>query len=741
MTELANKWRTDIGALRGFSVLIVVLCHSSVPGFSFGFIGVDFFFVISGYLITRSLYIEYLSSNSTKNTSRGSIKILGFYLRRIRRLLPAAVTVILITNLLIKFFFNPPDQISLVKDSIASLFFSANIHFIAINVDYFNLNSSPSFLQHFWSLSVEEQFYLLIPLTILLCAFTHRLKFQQKYLRFNFRLLLLLSIISIGSFLLLQINFSDSPIQSYFSLLFRAWELGVGAIFGILAHHKKNSTNFSTIEKMLPLIISIVVCAYLISSDNWARLMLLPVVATGFFLYAGENQGNSSHSNERKQSIYYKWLLFLGKISYSLYLVHWPVILITNQIFSFPKIVIQGLAICLSIILGNLLWKNIEMPFQRIPITKRLDTVDALIFDWARKRGGLIFGLHFGLIFVIFVTSFPTSNNWLNQNANLGKSVANNRFLEPFADYEDKLLESSKMEFGSELNSDIPQIELSNTNLEELQKILEDLQRSNSIEIKNAQALKTIPAGLRDKFQLIGSDKNSFENGACPNLNTVESPSSCIFLSPNLGVKKRVVIVGDSKISQLVESLNDYFLPKNWDVYTYAMNGCNPLAPGDLKSNCKGRLNWVAKQIESNNFDLLIFAGYPTGNMTQESQIFLSKLIRDSKTTILLGVTARTPDPTKCIDNQLTIVPECNYIYTNERNAVTKISSMYTSLQSSSVAYMDTTTWSCINNICPIVVGQTYTTRDGSHLTYSYVKKIEPIFYANLDVILASFII
>ena len=154
MSTLRNNWRPDIGALRGFAVIIVVLNHSLIPGFSWGFVGVDIFFVISGYLITRSLYIEYLSGNKEKNSSRGSIKILSFYLRRIRRLMPAAITVILIMNTLGRFAFNATEETALIKDSLAGIFFSMNIFLISEKTEYFQVDNQPSYLQHYWSLSV-----------------------------------------------------------------------------------------------------------------------------------------------------------------------------------------------------------------------------------------------------------------------------------------------------------------------------------------------------------------------------------------------------------------------------------------------------------------------------------------------------------------------------------------------------------------------------------------------------------
>ena len=235
---------------------------------------------------------------------------------------------------------------------------------------------------------------------------------------------------------------------------------------------------------------------------------------------------------------------------------------------------------------------------------------------------------------------------------------------------------------------------------------------------------------------MLGSDKSDFEKGVCPNAGEIEPRKICNFISPKVGIKKKLVIVGDSKVGQFVDSINNYFLPKNWDVYPYVMNGCNPFVISTTQKNCSGRLDWIANSLKLENFDLLIFAGYPTGDITTTGQQFLVNLIRDSKKTILIGVTSKTPDPRECVSRDLSIAEKCNYILPDEVSSIRKISGIFSSLQSSQVGYIDTTAWSCIAQFCPVIIGNTFVTRDGSHLTRSFSKKIEPILHANLDVLL-----
>ena len=241
-----SNFRTDIVGLRALAVMLVVLAHFRIPGFEFGFIGVDIFFVISGFLITRVLYKDFVYS-SEEDPSRSYLSLSSFYLRRIRRLLPAAFTVIAGVNVLSFFLLNSEARNDLLVSSKWSLLFFANVAFLRSESDYFQENSEPSMLLHFWSLSVEEQFYFVWPLLFLIASSLHRIKFRNKYFRFNSRILLLISIASISSFAFLQFGFRVAPIEAYFSIFTRAWELGIGGFFGVLAFHKRREIVFTSV--------------------------------------------------------------------------------------------------------------------------------------------------------------------------------------------------------------------------------------------------------------------------------------------------------------------------------------------------------------------------------------------------------------------------------------------------------------------------------------------------------------
>src|ERR1700712_3496701 len=215
-----RKFRPDIQGLRTVAVVLVVLYHCAVPGIRGGYIGVDVFFVISGFLITRHLLQEYART--------GSLSLSGFYARRIKRLLPSALIVAAATVLLTRFFGPPLQAVPVARDGLFSTFYLMNYRLAALGVDYQHAGGPVSPLQHYWSLAVEEQFYLLWPLLILLvvwCA-RRRRSWTDRWARAVAGLTIALVGGSMATSIVLTAG--NAPL-AYFALQTRAWELGVGA--------------------------------------------------------------------------------------------------------------------------------------------------------------------------------------------------------------------------------------------------------------------------------------------------------------------------------------------------------------------------------------------------------------------------------------------------------------------------------------------------------------------------------
>ena len=212
------KYRSDIDGLRAIAVLSVVIFHLNVGLLPGGFVGVDIFFVISGYLISKIIYTE---------TGSDSFSIANFYVRRARRILPAFLSVIVATSVAAYCLQYPSELANYAKSVIASALFSANIYFYA-TLNYFSPSADEIPLLHLWSLGIEEQFYIFFPLIIL------------GFSKFSKRLIPAAIVIMLAASLFFsQQLLSTSPTESFYLLPFRAFELLIGSLIALPALHIK----------------------------------------------------------------------------------------------------------------------------------------------------------------------------------------------------------------------------------------------------------------------------------------------------------------------------------------------------------------------------------------------------------------------------------------------------------------------------------------------------------------------
>ena len=314
---MSINYRPDIDGLRAIAVISVIFYHAdnSINNFkilSGGFIGVDIFFVISGFLITSIILKEL-------NTT-GSFSFKNFYIRRIKRIIPVLLFVFVTTFPFIWLFFIPTSFIDFSKSLLSSLFFVSNHHFYLSGELYDAENSLLKPLMHTWSLSIEEQYYIIFPL-ILTIVFKF---FKNKLLKI---FLILFSISLISMIYIFQKNES----LAFFSFFTRFWELLLGSIVAILHTYKKNlqknNHNFYSILGLLMIAYSIFF--YNDSTKSPYIPTLLPVLGTSLIIYFNNENGFVY------KILSLKYLVFLGLISYSLYLWHYPVFAIgrTTEFF------------------------------------------------------------------------------------------------------------------------------------------------------------------------------------------------------------------------------------------------------------------------------------------------------------------------------------------------------------------------------------------------------------------------
>jgi peptidoglycan/LPS O-acetylase OafA/YrhL len=339
--------------LRAVAVLAVVADHlGNWP--SGGFVGVDVFFVISGYLITGLLVREFAAT--------GTISFRRFYVRRVKRILPAAVAVLVVTGLASKALFGATRFASVLRDEVSALLFAANFRFAAVGTDYFQQGRPPSPVQHFWSLAVEEQFYLVWPwlLLALLLVGTRRLHWDRtRALRGAAVVLGLFTAVSLA-WAIHQTR--TSPSTAYFATASRGWELGVGALLAVVARRRQPLALGLRTALAWAGLVGIVVSVFVVPETGgfpapWAAL---PVLSTALVIFAGQ------HGHQP-----YLWPLtnpvsnWLGNLSYSLYIWHFPVIVLLVALLPAGHVSYYAAAISLIAVLTVASYYGIEDPARR----------------------------------------------------------------------------------------------------------------------------------------------------------------------------------------------------------------------------------------------------------------------------------------------------------------------------------------------------------------------------------------
>lgn len=332
------KYRREIDGLRAVAVLPVLWFHTGFVGFPGGFLGVDVFFVISGFLITGILLSEIES---------GTFSILGFYERRARRILPALFVVVLTTIPFAWVLLDPPAFADYSRSIAAVTIFVSNVHFWE-NVNYFGLNVEQMPLLHTWSLAVEEQFYLAFPLVLLLV--------RRKLWAVKVAFFIVLAALSLS---LSEWGWRNEPDVNFFFTFSRVWELLAGAIAAAIARHVQPRENGVLAMAGLAFILGSMVI-FDEATPVPSIYALVPVLGSVLVLLFGQ----SGTLVARLLSL--RWMVGVGLVSYSAYLWHYPFFAFAHVAFPngpHPSLILALLT--LNLAMAALTWVYVEQPFRR----------------------------------------------------------------------------------------------------------------------------------------------------------------------------------------------------------------------------------------------------------------------------------------------------------------------------------------------------------------------------------------
>lgn len=344
-----RKYRPDVEGLRAVAVAAVVLFHAKLLGFAGGFVGVDVFYVISGFVITGVLL--------RKVERSGSVGFADFYARRARRILPAAGLVLIVTIWASYHWLGFIRGGEVADDARWCAIFFGNFHFLAIGTNYFSSQLPPSPLQNYWSLAVEEQFYLIYPCLLALSLFViPKVSVRHKVMIFTAAVITCSLAWSIY-------QTSVDPSGAYFSSLTRAWELALGGFVAAGTQYWLRMQGGVALTLTWFGIAGILVaCTEFTGATaypGWAAI--LPVVSAALIIAGGMSAGRWGAEALLGTSVF-RWI---GKRSYSIYLWSWPILTIATQSTSKNLTLFQRLlAILASIVLAAITYALIENPIR-----------------------------------------------------------------------------------------------------------------------------------------------------------------------------------------------------------------------------------------------------------------------------------------------------------------------------------------------------------------------------------------
>ena len=668
--------RRDIQGIRALAVLLVLAYHAEIPGFSGGYIGVDIFFVISGFLITNLLVREF--------DLNGKISLTDFYARRVRRLLPASLVAVVGTLVMSRIWLEPLRLGDLTQDARAAALFITNLLFASRESDYLQSALPPSPLQHYWSLGVEEQFYIFFPLIVMLLLKIQRNKVMLK---------LGLALITAISLVLCVALTSKMPSATFYLLPFRAWELGAGALL-TLVYTQVQRINSVLRESLGWLAVVLILVANFLYDSRTVfpgYAAILPVVATLMIIASDDN---SRFGPSRVFEI--RILQWVGSRSYSLYLWHWPILIVAKAANKTDLSAIQ-VALCLlaTFIFAELSFQFVEQPIHRVPNFLR-----------SAKRT-----LSFGVVLIVI-------------------GLAASLITAPTSAKESKAAQSQSPESSNSVTA--------TTIFQYSDEQLKDF-------LNRANEIASLPPDLEQTLVELDADEPEIYKIGCHD-HDLDAPPQCIFGNPNSATS--IALFGDSHAAQWFEPLRRIAEQRGFKLQTFTRSGCTPLGlDNGVFEKCKVWQQNALQLISDKKFSLVIISGFTNPeDLADESPDGLLNNLSDLHAAITANgqevlYLADTPVPQQhvpiCLSGNANSVQNCTFLREVAFNPQTYevLKGVWSSETS---RFVDLTDWFCTAQICPVVIGKMVVYRDISHISSAYALALTNVLQREIDFSLKS---
>jgi peptidoglycan/LPS O-acetylase OafA/YrhL len=666
--------RADIQGLRAVAVLLVVLAHAGVGFVAGGFVGVDVFFVLSGFLITGLLLAE--------ARKHGSVSLVDFYIRRARRILPAAALALVATDAAALFLLNFVRARGAVVDSLNAAGFAANFHFAAMGVDYFARQAPPSPILHFWSLSVEEQFYLVWPLFLSLALF------RARGLR---RLLCVVTLLAGASLGWSIYQTRAAPTVAYFSPFTRAWELGLGATLAVAAPTLERTP--SAVRLVLGWAgVAAIACSALLFSNGTpfpGALALVPTLGTALAIVAGMGSRSSPLSVGRLLAL--RPMCIVGDRSYALYLWHWPVLIIAAEYAGQDL----SLAVKLGLMVAAFVVSCISYTLVENPIRTRM-----------RSRAAT---------FVVAVGCTA---------AVLGTATAS-------------LAAVSRESRRFDATRPAPVMTLFAYRFARSHGALPAVVAA----VEAARRGAPLPAALTPPLGQLRNFPHPYRppNG-CVLRDTSSRTTGKICRIGTASSSKLIVLMGDSHANMWLPPLLEMAWKDGWAVVPLVRLGCTPATWVTNERGCGAWHRWALREALRLHATITLLGGSidehpgPYTRKAMESLLDTAHALRAAGRVVVIGdPEGLNGDPVDCLLAPHATMASCTTTWpARSLAAYDEIARRTTQL---GVGFLPTRQFVCFEHECPAVIGNTIAWMDNSHLTVAYSTQItEPFSQALREV-------
>jgi peptidoglycan/LPS O-acetylase OafA/YrhL len=688
-----HRFRRDIEGLRCVAIATVVLFHAGVPGFAGGFIGVDVFLVLSGFLITDLLWKELHREDR--------IGFAAFYARRARRILPVSTLVIVATALVAWRVVPPLELASVTRDGLASALFVANIRFALAHTSYLTV-AAPSAFQQYWSLGVEEQFYLVWPAVLLWVSRTRRL--GQRSRGQALAVLAGLSLVSLlASWWLTGVN---QP-WAFFSLPTRAWELGAGALLALgQPWLKQIGVGAARVLGWLGLAAVAWAATQLSAATPYPGLAaLIPVAGTAAVIAAG----CAPHRGGAEWLLGHKPFRAGGRVSYALYLWHWPILVLVPLAVGHALSLAANLGLVLVAIgLSAVTVVIVEAPIRFAP-------------QLAPTRRALSLGAVLIAVAVVATIALPVP-------AVTGRGVA-------------VALPAGRAPVAAAHATHDP--------VDPLTAALASATAPVTAAVAASVGVQAVPANLDPTLARAHANAaRPFIDGCLASF-TATTPGTCTYGSAQ--PVANVVVFGDSHAAMWFPAFDTVANQRNWRLEVLTKATCPPLetavwAPnfGREYRECDAFHTAALARIASLRPNLVVLdmnRAYGTAyHLDQYGPVWLAGLtatiaaIRaDGSQVLVIGpVPHPANDEPNCLSTNLDHAVNCSQAVSDAYD-VAGLAREQAAVVAAGGHYLDVRPWFCTATRCAVIVGNMLLYRDENHITTTYATWLAPVMAAQLD--------